>query len=199
MDSRQDDFFITRINELLWLTRPHETTRPWDDTERTEIVTAFLNFQRSPCPVRKGRYIQFFIDFCFHDVSDRIDWHAFFTELFNVSNHFMPILCSDDDIDARNRHDFSRRCLGITARYADDTIRILANRPSDDLATFLISGIRDRTCIDDINVRMISKINACVTSVLEQLPDSLCFVMVDFTAKRLKGNSCHFVHPFNSK
>ncbi|MNI27631.1 hypothetical protein D3C73_813780 [compost metagenome] len=127
----------------------------------------------------------------FHNISNCIYRLALTLKLFYVRNNLIPILCTNNEVYPGNIQNFSRRCLCITPCNGNNCIRIAAHSPANNLTAFLISGICNRTSINQINVGCLFKINLLIAFVFKQLPNRFCIIKIHFTTYSVKCNGWH--------
>lgn len=87
--------------------------------------------------ISKIRHIHFLKYTRFHNIAHGVHWLTRPLNFLHKRNDFVPILSPDNEINARNIHNFGRRSLGITARHCNNGIWIPANRAANDLTTLL--------------------------------------------------------------
>src|SRR5690606_6358948 len=113
MDTRQHDLLVTGFDQHPRLpqhtfrsTAAHESPGPRNDTERTEIVATFLNFEKCPGLMSKVRNIQLLEFSRLHNIAHRIDRLASMLNLLHQGNYLVPILGTDDEIYTGDGHNF---------------------------------------------------------------------------------------------
>lgn len=109
--------------------------------------------------------------------------HRLFEQLHNLS----APLCAQNEPNARKRQ-FVGGALRQTAR--DDNLRqrVLAMTSANDLHALFIARSRDRTGVDDIDVRLFVKLGRAIARLFKSFAHRLRIILIHLAPKGMKGD-----------
>ena len=190
MNSGQHHLTISVCGQCLYLphnlflfSAPYSSPCIRDNAVRTKLITAILHFQIGSCMLCRPCEGQFFVLCSMVD----IDYFNLLMLLFLCKigiqdpDQLLFLIIPNDNINILILFPCIGPCLHITARSHDHRIRILLSGTMDHLSGFPVCNIRNRTGINDINIRLILERDNLISVLLKKFLHCFRLIGIYFT------------------
>lgn len=104
----------------------------------------------------------------------------------NLLHYLILLIATQNKTDPRHLQYFVSLKLRKTASHNHKGICIVTDAPPNHLTAFFISLLRHRTCVDDIDIRHVIKINALETGLRQTAGHVTRLAEIQFAAERME-------------